>query len=262
MMNRYKMACLAMGLLASFAASGRADELDDIQKAGRIQIATDLSIPPSGMMDANLKPTGSDVETAQLLAKDLGLELVFVQTTPASRIPNLLTKKADITLSTLAITPERAKVVDFTRPYAGIQSVIACVKSAPVQNLEDLKGRSVAVTRGTTHDTYLTNMQPKTFEIARYEDEATLVTAAVSGQADCLGTTQTILNQISNINPSRAFEVKHIVTTMGLGIGVRKDEPRLLEKLDQWVAANLANGKLNEIYKKYHGADLPKEILN
>lgn len=73
-------ACLTL------AAAAHADVLDDVMKAKKIRIATDFSIPPSGMLDKDLKPTGSDVETAQLLAKDWGLELEFVQTTGATRI--------------------------------------------------------------------------------------------------------------------------------------------------------------------------------
>ena len=56
-------------------------------KAKKIRVATDLAIPPSGMVDDQMRPTGSDVETAQLLAKDWGLQLEFVQTTGATRIP-------------------------------------------------------------------------------------------------------------------------------------------------------------------------------
>lgn len=58
-----------------------------------------------GMLDDSMKPTGSDVETAKLLAKDWGLELEFVQTTGAPRIPNLQTNKADIVISTLGGMP-------------------------------------------------------------------------------------------------------------------------------------------------------------
>ncbi len=73
-----------------------ADTYADIIAAKKIRVSTDLAIPPSGMLDANLKPVGSDVETAQLLAKDWGVELEFIQTTGATRIPNLQTNKADI----------------------------------------------------------------------------------------------------------------------------------------------------------------------
>src|SRR3954467_6079182 len=128
------------GAIAAFCATtlaggaARADLLDEIMKAKKIRIATDLAIPPSGMVDAAMKTTGSDVETAQLPPKDWGLELEFVQTTGATRIPNVQTNKADIIFSTLSVTPERAKVIDFTKPYAALQSVVGCLKSLPVKD--------------------------------------------------------------------------------------------------------------------------------
>ena len=62
------LALLGTTALACAGQAARADMLDDIMKAGKIRIATDLAIPPSGMIDSAMKPTGSDVETAELLA--------------------------------------------------------------------------------------------------------------------------------------------------------------------------------------------------
>ena len=64
------LAALAVCLFGTGVSAAHADVLDDVSKAKEIRIATDLAIPPSGMMDASMKPIGSDVETAQLLAKD------------------------------------------------------------------------------------------------------------------------------------------------------------------------------------------------
>ena len=253
------VATACMTGLASTAA--RADLLDDIMAAKKIRIATDLAIPPSGMVDANMKPTGSDVETAQLLAKDWGLELEFIQTTGATRIPNVQTNKADIIISTLSVTPERGKVIDFSKPYAALQSVVGCMKTVEVKDWPDLKGKAIAVSRGTTQDTTLTGMKERELTVARYDDDATMVTAAVSGQSDCVATSATIVNQIGVKNPARAFEPKVLITKFDIAIGVRKGEPKLVEKLNEWVSANLKNGKLNEIYKKYHGSELPAEML-
>jgi polar amino acid transport system substrate-binding protein len=247
-------------MMALGTTSAHADLFDDIMKAKKIRIATDMAIPPSGMLDANLKPTGSDVETAQLLAKDLGLELEFVQTTGATRIPNIQTNKADIIISTLSVTPERAKVIDFTKAYAALQSVIGCLKTVEAKSWEDLKGKTIAVSRGTTQDTELSNMKDRNLTLARFDDDATMVTAAVSGQADCVATSATIANQIGVKNPSRTFEPKVLIRTFDLAIGVRKGEPRLVEKLNEWISTNLKNGKLNEIYKKFHGSELPQEM--
>ncbi|CAH2603533.1 Transporter substrate-binding domain-containing protein [Rhodovastum atsumiense] len=251
----------AAAATAGFAALGvtpaRADQYDDIMKAKKIRIATDLAIPPSGMIDASMQPTGSDVETARLLAQDWGLQLEFVQTTGATRIPNVLTGKADIIISTLSVTAERAKVIDFTRAYAALESVVGGLKSLQVKSWEDLRGKTIAVSRGTTQDTTLTNMKDRDLRIARYDDDATMVTAAVTGQADFVATSATIVNQIGVKNPARPFEPKVLITTFDLAIGLRKGEPQLREKLDAWIATNLKNGKLNAIYKKFHGSELP-----
>jgi polar amino acid transport system substrate-binding protein len=237
-----------------------ADLLDDIMQAKKIRISTDLAIPPSGMMDSSMKATGSDVEVAQLLAKDWGLELEFVQTTGATRIPNVMTGKADIIISTLSVTPDRAKVIDFSKRYATLQSDIGCLKSLNVKDWPDLKDKTVGVSRGTTQDTTLSNMKDRELKIARYDDDATEVTAAISGQVDCVGTSATLINQIGVKNPARIFESKIPLASFDLAIGLKKGEPRLLEKLNAWIADNIKNGKFNAIYKKFHGVELPPDM--
>lgn len=255
------VAALAVCLIGASIGVARADALDDIMQAKTIRVATDLAIPPSGMMDANMKPVGSDVETAQKLAKDWGLKLQFVQTTGATRIPNLQTGKADIAISTLSVTPERAQVIDFSRPYAVLESVIAGPVNVAVKSLDDLKGHTVCVTRGTTQDFDLTKLSgEKGFQIARYDDDATDVTAAVSGQCELIATSQTIVNQISQRAPSRPFEKKVTLHLFDLAIGVKKGEPRLLAKINDWIGVNLKNGALNAIYSKYHHSELPAQM--
>lgn len=235
---------------------------EEIQKRGEIRVATDLSIPPSGMLDASMKPVGSDVETAELLAKDWGVKLKFIETTGPTRIPNLQTGKADIIISTLSVTPQRAQVIDFSRAYAGLRSVIG----APAyenKRLGRFKGHAITVTRGTTQDSMLTKDAMKNgVTIQRYDDDATLVTAAVSGQAYAVATSATLVNQIKKQNPKLAFEPKMTLTVFDLAIGLKKNEPELKEKLDQWIVTNLKNGKLNAIYEKYHGEPVPAEIVN
>ena len=261
--NLFALVGLAGAVAAFGVTTASADDLSAIMASGKIRISTDMGIPPSGMLDANLKPTGSDVETAQLLAKDWGLQLEFVQTTGATRIPNLQTKKADIVISTLSVTPERAQVIDFSKPYAGLLSVIAAPASSPIKDWADLKGKTVTVTRGTTQDTDLTKIAAeKGFSVARYDDDSTLVTAALSGQAPIISTSATLVKQIHDKDTSKAFEPKITIKVLNLAIGVRKDEPQLLAKVNDWITTNLKNGKLNDIYQKFHGSPLPKEIVD
>jgi polar amino acid transport system substrate-binding protein len=139
-----------------------------------------------------LQPTGLDVEAARLLAKDWGLEFEHVPTTGASRIPALQTGKADLVISSLSYTAERAKVIDFSLGYAVLRTVIA-PKSVALKSLADLDGKTVATVRGTTHDTQLTREGPKGMKLVRYEDDATEAQAFLSGQVDIFSTAEMIV---------------------------------------------------------------------
>jgi polar amino acid transport system substrate-binding protein len=257
MLTAVALAVAIMGL----SEAANADALDDIKKAGKIRIAVDLGVPPYGMTDDKMQPTGSDIETAKLLAKDWGLEFEHVPTTGAARIPALQTGKADLVISTLSITPERAKVIDFSLGYAVLRTVIAAPKSVNVKSLADLDGKTVGTVRGTTHDTQLTKQGPKGMKLVRYEDDATEAQAFLSGQVDIFSTAELLVAPIDKKNPARQVEVKFVLDTFKLAVGVKKDEKRLLEEVNKWIAANLKNGKLDAIYKKYHGNGLPDVIL-
>lgn len=255
------MLCIG-GLVGAGMPAASADVLDRITESKRIRISTDLGIPPAGMMSPSMEPTGADVEVGQLLAKDWGMEYELVQTTGATRIPNLQTGKADIVVSTLSVTPQRAEVIDFSLPYAVLKSVVAGYDSLPVTDYDSLKGRTVSVTRGTTQDTALTPLASKHgFTVARYDDDATLVTAAVSGQAEMVATSESLVNAIDKRIGKGNFKPLFLITNFDLAIGVKKGEKALLEKVNEWVTTNLQNGKLNEIYKKYYGSSLPEDML-
>ncbi len=257
------MTGIAIALLAMIGTShiACADELDDIKKAGKIRVAIDLGVPPYGMTDDKLQPTGLDVETAQALAKDWGLQFEHVPTTGASRIPSLQTGKADLVISSLSYTAERAKVIDFSLGYAVLRTVIAAPKGVNVKSLADLDGKTVATVRGTTHDTQLTKEGPKGMKLVRYEDDATEAQAFLSGQVDIFSTAEMIVPQIDKKNPARQVEIKFVLDNFKLAVGVKKGEKRLLDEVNKWIVANIKNGRLNALNKKYFGGDLPDLIL-
>jgi polar amino acid transport system substrate-binding protein len=261
-MNRV-LSGIAVAAIAimGLAQVANADALDDIKKSGKIRIAVDLGVPPYGMTDDKMQPAGSDIETAKLLAKDWGVEFVHVPTTGASRIPSLQTGKADLVISTLSITPERAKVIDFSKAYAALRTVIAAPKGVTLKSMADLDGKTVGTVRGTTHDTQLTKEGPKGMKLVRFEDDATEQQAFLSGQVDIFSTAEMLVSQVDKKNPARQVEVKFVLDNFKLAVGVKKDETRLLEEVNKWIDAKLKDGTLNAIYKKQFGTDLPDLIL-
>src|SRR5438874_8190878 len=243
--------CAGVALLA-LAGIAQADQLDDVRAAKKIRVAIDLGSPPFGTNDASMNPTGSDVETARLLAKDLGVELEIVPTTGANRIPFLQTGKADVVISSLSVTPEREKVIDFSAPYAQIQAVIAAPKTVVVKSFADLASKRVATARGTTNDRLATE-GAKGAQIVRFDDDSTLVTAIASGQVEIFATSPAIVKTVADKAPALGVETKFLMKSFPLGIGMRKGETKLQTWINEWVAKNTENGKLAGIYKRFHG---------
>lgn len=251
----------ALGLLVSMGTGAAiADQLETVMDAGKIRVGSDTANPPFGMLNDTMEPYGSDVEVARAMAEDFGLEIEFVTTVNATRVPNLQTNRADVIISAMSITPDRAKVIDFTRPYSAISLVVGGLKEdGEIAGLEDMRGQTVAVTRSGVTDTLMTNSSAEyDLTVQRYEDDATLITAAVTGQAKLVATSRNILNEINRRNEN--FETKFERESYDIAMGVRKGETALKEKIDAWILENIQNGRLNEIYKKYHLADLPDRI--
>jgi polar amino acid transport system substrate-binding protein len=262
-LNRRHVSALLAALCLAIALPASADVLSNVMARKKLRVATDLGIAPFGMLDGSMKPTGSDVEVAHALAADWGVELEFVNTTGPTRIPNVNTDKADLIISSLSVTEERAKVIDFTKPYSFIRTtVIAPVADTSVKDWADLRGKSIAVVRTTMQDVELT---PKAaalgFTVVRFDDDATAITAAVSGQATYLGLGDPQMRTINQRAGKKAFDAKLVIKQFPIAMGVKKGEPALLAKLNEWITANARSGKLNAIYKKYHEVDIPAEFF-
>ena len=253
---------LLAALLAGSANAALADTLADIKARGKLLVAIDIGLPPFGMVDEKMQPTGADVEAARLLAAHLGVPLEIVPATGPSRIPFLLTGKVDAVMSSFSITEERKKVVAFSVPYGIIQIICAAPKSEKISSPGDLAGKTVAVTRGTGSDmdaTKLSKADPK-ISMARFEDDATLITALATGQQDIMIAAPAQMNEANRKAPQRQLEPKFTVRVNGYAVGLRKDDAAFRSTVDAWIVADLANGKLRDVYKKYFGTDLPKDM--
>jgi polar amino acid transport system substrate-binding protein len=97
--RRFVLGSLLLMTLLGSASLSFADTLDTIKQRKKILVAVDIGAPPFGMLDAQARQSGSDIEAAQLLAKDLGVALEVVPVSGPNRVPFLLTKKADVVMA-------------------------------------------------------------------------------------------------------------------------------------------------------------------
>ena len=95
------------------------------------------------------EPAGFDPAFAKLVADKLGVKLRIERVTGPTRIPFLQSGRADVIISTLSVTAERAKQVWFTMPYAPNPLILIAPKDKNYKQYADLKGARVAVPRGS-----------------------------------------------------------------------------------------------------------------
>ncbi|CAN7554583.1 transporter substrate-binding domain-containing protein [Devosia sp. LjRoot3] len=210
-------------------AQGEPSSLDAIIAKGKLLVCTSFSTPPYGITDADLKPAGFDIAVANLLARDLAVELELVDVASQARIPSLTAGNCDILISSFGVTAERAKTVWYSVPiYVDTQTVIA-PSSTTFSSYEDLVGKNIGVTRGSTNDTLLTEKALPGTNIMRFEDAATGNQALFSGQVD--GIVSGTAAAFTITKETDAFKPQFPMRTSPMGVGIRKGESDLL----QWV---------------------------
>jgi len=246
---------LAVALAATLGNTAKADAFEDILKKGTVRIATPLDVPPFGSQNAQREPEGFDIELAGMVAKALGVKLEMQQVTGANRIPFLITNKVDIVISVMGLTPERAKQVMFTAPYADTQLAVFGPKSAKVASANDIGSLKVAAAKGTTEELGLTAMAPKATSM-RTEDNATAAAAYVSGQAELFASNSLIIPDLQKRNPSKEFELKFTIRRSPAHMGVRMGEHNLVRWLDSFIFFNMMNGEIDRLHQKYLGMKL------
>jgi polar amino acid transport system substrate-binding protein len=249
-------ATLALAALG-FAASASAQGLDTIVKRGKLIVGIDMSVPPFSFQDEKQQPAGSEVETAQLMAKDLGVELEIVSVTAANRIPYLQTNKVDLMLATFAISPERAKSVWFSTPYGATGSVLMAPEAAKIKSWADLAGKKVSVARGSFTEQALAANAPPTAQVVRFDDDASATQAMVAGQVDAYGTAFPIAVTMIKRFPDKKWEISFSMLTAWYAVGMKKGESDLLQWVNTFLFFHLQNGNLGRIYAKWMGQPLP-----
>ncbi|HEY8383453.1 MAG TPA: transporter substrate-binding domain-containing protein [Microvirga sp.] len=251
------LALCATAALVTIPADAQQSTLQQIQSRKKLVVAIDLGTPPFGLTNAQQQPEGSEVDTARLMAKDLGVELEIIPVTGPNRIPFLVTGKADMVMASFSITPERAKSVAFSNPYGALKLSVWAPKSVSIKSMEDLKGKRIGVTRGGIQDTDLTAQAPQGTTLVRFDDDATGTAALLSGQVDAMATADHLAFAIAQRNPAKELEGKFVVRTSYYAVGLRQGDPDLLRWVNTWIFFNTQNGQLAQIYEKWIGSKLP-----
>jgi len=244
-------------MLVGMRVADAESTLDHILKEKKIRVAIDVANPPFGVLDKNGQPDGSDVAVARQMAKDMGVDLEFVQVPSNGRIPALLAGRADVTIASISVTSERAKTVMYCNPNGALSIVVLGPKGVNLKTPADLVGKRIGITRATLEEATVPKMAPQGTNIVWFDEIGVTIQALLSGQVDVVAMTSFAGNAIAKANPEKEIETKLNVTTAYYGPIVRHADFELRQWINTWIFLNTQNGMLATIYKQYTGVDLP-----
>ena len=210
--------------------------LDEIKESGKIVIGVFSDKAPFGYVDENGAYQGYDVYFAERIAQDLGVEVEYVSTDPASRVEYVATGKVDIILANFTVTEERAQQVDFALPYMKVMLGVVSPDSALITGVEELSGKTLIVVKGTTAETYFEKNYPDV-ELQKYDEYADAYNALLDGRGDAFSTDNTEVLAWALSNPGFTVGIDALGNADTIAPAVQKGNTTLLDWLNSEIRA-------------------------
>lgn len=230
---------------------------DEIKARGKIVVGIQGDNPPWGFVTSGGKQDGLDADIATLFAKELGVSVEFVPLEVNNRIPALTAGRVDVLFATMAMLPDRAKAVQFSKPYVANAIVLIGPKSAEIKTNADMAKFTVGVAKGAAQDTQVTKNAPPSTTIRRYDGDAASVQALVSGQVETLGGNIFYMDRVEKARPGE-FENKLEFQKLYNGACTRLGEKEINAALNTFIDKIKANGELKAVYDKWMKVPVPE----
>jgi polar amino acid transport system substrate-binding protein len=255
MKNGLKVAALALAIGLTGAASALAEQV-------KVGFAAE-PYPPFTSPDASGKWVGWEVEFQEAVCKEAKLDCVITPVAWDGIIPALTSKKIDMIIGSMSITEERLKTIDFSDKYYNTPTGVMGPKDQKFDATPaSLAGKIIGVQVSTVHADYAKKHFTEAAEIKEYQtqDEANQDLAA--GRIDAVQADAIALDAFLKSEAGACCEIKGnveddpAVLGLGVGIGLRKEDTALKDKLNAAIKAIRANGTYDAFSKKYFDFDI------
>ncbi|QEL55833.1 ABC transporter substrate-binding protein [Chromobacterium paludis] len=251
-MKKTLIASASFALIASLSA-----------QAETVRFGIDLNYPPFSKQGADGKPQGFDIDMANALCKEMKVTCQIVPQDWDGLIPALNANKFDAIISSMQITPERQKAVDFTNKYYNIASRLVA-KTGTKVDAASFKGKKIGVLRASTQEKFAKDFwgkngativpyakSPESFlDLKSGRVDAVFVDGAV-GEGEFLKTAQG--KGYTFVGPNYS-DVKYF--GLGAGIAVKKGNKALLDRLNKAIEAVRKDGSYKKVEEKYFSFDV------
>ncbi len=249
--KRRFLLCTGLTLLLSPAAG--ALSLAQIKQTGELRLSTSADFAPFNTQVGG-KLSGFEVELGELLAKTLGLKVVWA-IVPFERIlDGLNTDQYDVVIASHAITSTRLKLVDFARPHYCTGGVVLGQKGGPLTH-RAIEGQRVGAEAGSTYFSYLQKLPfQKSVQVFPASDAA--IQALAFGKVKAV-----VTDRFAALAAIRTYSKANLVVGEQLwkeeiGAAVSKGNTSLQTALDGALNTLFQNGDYAALSKKYFGQDI------
>jgi polar amino acid transport system substrate-binding protein len=227
---------LVLSLATGALADAKARNLDEIKESGKLVIGVFSDKKPFGYVDEYGEYQGYDVYFARRLAEDLGVELELVSVDAPNRVEYLTSAKVDIILANFTVTPERAEVVDFALPYMKVALGVVSPDAALITSIEELRGKKLIVSKGTTAETWFTANEPDV-ELLKFDTYTETFNALLDGRGDALSTDNTEVLAWAIENPGFTVGIESLGSLDTIAPAVQKGNDTVLAYINEEISA-------------------------
>jgi polar amino acid transport system substrate-binding protein len=228
----------------------------EIKAKGKLVVGIQAANPPWGYVDSTTgQADGIDADIAKLFGRELGVPVEFSGLEVANRIPALTAGRVDVLFATMAMLPDRAKAVQYSKPYIGNFIYLVAAKSTPIKTNADMAKFAIGVPRSSQQDTDITKNAPAGTNILRFDNDAATIQAMLSGQVQAIGGNMFYVKRLNETKPD-TYENKLQFTQLYNGACTRLGEKALNAALNAFIDKIKANGELARIQQKWTGSSM------
>jgi len=232
-----------------------------------ITFGVDPTYPPFESLSPSGDFQGFDIDLGRAICKELKVtKCNFVSQGFDGIIPALQARKFDAILSSMTVTPERQEAIAFSSEMYNEPTALIVKKGSGLEpTAASLKGKTVGVEAGTIQESYAkTYWAPNGVTVVSYPGQDQVYADLLSGRLDAslqdsveadYGFLKTPKGAGYEFGGDVTSDPKDVLGSY-IAIGVRKDEPELLKKIDWAIAQLHASGKYKEIEAKYFTFDV------
>ncbi|MFW6308511.1 MAG: transporter substrate-binding domain-containing protein, partial [bacterium] len=218
-----------------------------------LKVGMELKYPPFETKDDDGNPAGVSVDLAKELGDYLDKEIEIVETSYPSLIPSLSSGEIDIIISSMTITEQRAKKVDFSDPYTDSQLMMLVHKDSKVNSHEDLNDEEVTIVNkeGTIGAIWAADNAPKA-EIKNVSEESTAVLEVSQGKGDVfIYDPMSIIRHHENYPDTTRTILEPLPNTKGWGIAMQQEQDELKEKINEFLEKAKNDGTFDKLRDKH-----------